>query len=138
MTTIRKFNTNSKNWYRQDKTSFEDKTIESITSQCGLYQLINEPTHLLENSSLCIDLIFTSQSNLVVELDVHPSLNPNCRYQVVFAKLKLMISYQLLYSREVWYYREANTDLIKRAISNFNWERNFYNANVIRESINFQ
>ena len=36
-------------WYYQDKTNFEGKTTESITSQFGLYQLINEPTHLLEN-----------------------------------------------------------------------------------------
>ena len=36
MTTIGDFNAKSKNWYRQDKTSFEDKTIESITSQFGL------------------------------------------------------------------------------------------------------
>ena len=47
--------------------SFEGKTIENITSQFGLYQLINEPIHLLENSSLRIDLTFTSQPNLVVE-----------------------------------------------------------------------
>ena len=59
MTTIGDFNAKSKNWYSPDKTSFEGKTIESITSQFWLYQLINEPTHLLENSSSCIDLIFT-------------------------------------------------------------------------------
>ena len=64
MTTIGDFNAKSKNWCSQDKTSFEGKTIESTTSQFGLYQLINEPTHLSENSSSCIDLIFTLQPNL--------------------------------------------------------------------------
>ena len=54
--------------------SFEGKTIESITSHFELYQLINEPTHLLENFSSGIDLIFTSQPNLEVELGVHPHL----------------------------------------------------------------
>ena len=80
MTTIGEFNTKSKNWYNQDKTSSEGKTIESITSQLELHQLINEPTHLLENSSSCIELIFTSQPNLVVELVVHPSPHPNCHH----------------------------------------------------------
>ena len=70
MTTIGDFNAKSKNWYSQDKTSFEDKTNESITSKFGLYQLINEPTHLLGNSPSCTDLIFTSQPNLVVESGV--------------------------------------------------------------------
>ena len=117
MTTIGDFNAKSKNLYSQDKTSFEGKTIESKTSQFGLYLLINELTHLLENSSSCIDLIFTSQPNLVVESGVHPSLHPKCH------KFNLMISYPLPYSREAWPYREANTDLIKRAISNFSREK---------------
>ena len=130
MTTIGDFNAKSKNWYSQDKTSFEGKTIESVTSQFGLYQLINEPTHLLENSSSCIDLIFTSQQNLVVGSGVHPSLHPNCHHQIVFAKFNLMISYPPPYSREFWHYREANTDLIRRAISNFNWEKAFCNTSV--------
>ena len=59
MTTIGDFIAKSKNWYSQDKTSCKGKTSESITSQFGLYQLINELTHWLENSFLCIDLIFT-------------------------------------------------------------------------------
>ena len=80
MTTIGDFNAKSKNWYSQDKSSFEGRTIESIISQFGLYQLINEPTHLLENSSLGIDLIFTSRLNLVVESSVHPSLHPNSHH----------------------------------------------------------
>ena len=137
MTTIGDFNAKSKNWYSQDKTSFEGKTIESITSQFGLYQLINEPTHLLENSSSCIDLIFTSQPNLLVESGVHPSLHPNCHHQIVFAKFNLMISYPPPYSREVWHYREANTDLIKRAISNFNWEKSIFNETILNVLSNY-
>ena len=130
MTTIKEFNAKSENWYSQDKTSFEGKTIESINSQFGLYQLINVPTHLLENYSSCIHLIFTSQPNLVVESGVHPSLHPNCHRQIVFAKFNLMISYPPPYSRHVWHYREANTDFIRRASSNFIWEKAFYNTNV--------
>ena len=41
-------NAKSCNWYSRNKTSFEGSTIESITSQFGLHQLINEPTHLLQ------------------------------------------------------------------------------------------
>ena len=44
-----------------------------------------------------------------------------------------MISYPPPYSREVWHYREANTDLIRRSISNFNWEKVFYNTNVTKK-----
>ena len=103
MTAIGDFNAKSKNWYSQDTNSFEGKTIESITSQFGLYQLINEPTHLLENSSSCMDLIFTTQPNLVIESGVHPSLHPNCHHQIVFGKFNLMIFYPPPFSREVWH-----------------------------------
>ena len=39
MTTIGSFNANPKNWYNQDKNSFEHKILESITSLFGTYQL---------------------------------------------------------------------------------------------------
>ena len=100
--------------------SFEGSTIESITSQFGLHQLINEPTHLLQNSSSCTDLIFRSQPKIVVESDVHPSLHPNCHHQIIFAKFNLKIYYPPPYLREVWHYKETNADLLKPTINNFN------------------
>ena len=128
MTVIGDFNAKSCNWYSHDKTSFDGSTTESITSQFGLHQLINEPTHLLQNSSSCIDLIFTSQPNIVVKSGVHPSLRPNC--QIIFAEFNLKIYYPHPYLREVWHYKEANTDLIKQAIRNFNKEKAFSNTNI--------
>ena len=80
-----------------------------------------------------MDLLFTSQPNLVVESGVHPSLHPSCHHQVVFAKFILITSYPPPYCREVWHYREANTDLIRNAVSNFNWEKAFYNTNVSKK-----
>ena len=40
------------------------------------------------------------------------------------------IRYPPPYSREVWHFKEANTDLIRRALNDFNWERAFSNTNV--------
>ena len=101
-----------------------------MTSQFGLSQIIKEATHLLESSSSCIDLIFTTQPNLVVESGVHPSLHPNCHHQIVFAKFNLQIYYPPSYPREIWHYKQANTELIRRAITDFNWDRAFLNTNV--------
>ena len=42
----------------------------------------------------------------------------------------LKIYYPRPYLREVWHYKEANADLIKRAISNFNWEKAFSDTNI--------
>lgn len=56
------------------KKNCEGSTIDGIAPQYGLEQFINEPTHSLKESSSCIDLIFTSQPNLEVELEVRSSL----------------------------------------------------------------
>ena len=55
-----------------DITTIAGKVIENISSQFGLHQVINEPTQIVESSSSCIDLIFTSQPKLVTESVVHP------------------------------------------------------------------
>ena len=55
MTIISGFNAKSSNWYSHDKMTFEGSTTESIMFQFGLDQLINEPTNLLQNCSLCIN-----------------------------------------------------------------------------------
>ena len=67
MVVLGDFNAKSKHWCSQDSTNFEGITIENVTSQFGLSQIITEATHILESSSSCIDLIFTAQPNLVVE-----------------------------------------------------------------------
>ena len=43
------FNAKSNLWCKSDKTSYEGSKIEGITSQFGLQQLINEPTHHTRN-----------------------------------------------------------------------------------------
>ena len=88
------FNAKTTNWYKNYISSYEGLKIDTITSQFGLQQLINEPTHLTANSSSCIDLIFTSQPNLVMESGVNSSLHPNCHHQIVFAKINLKSCYR--------------------------------------------
>ena len=71
-------NAKSKNWYPLDRNTYEGNVIVTITSHFNLLQLIHDPAHTLETSSSCIDLIFTSQPNMVVNLGVHCSLHANC------------------------------------------------------------
>ena len=75
--------------YDKDSSTSEGVSIENITSQFGLHQIINEPTHMLENSSSSIDLIFTSQPNLSVESGTQSSLHPNCQPQIIYTKFNL-------------------------------------------------
>ena len=47
------------------------------------------------NSSSCIDLIFNLQLNLLIESDVHPSLNPSCYHETIHKRgdKQILINY---------------------------------------------
>ena len=100
-------------------------------------QLISAPTHILQNSSSCIDLIFFNQPNLVIDSVIHPSLQQNCHNQVIFCKLNLKIEYPPSYAHEVWDYRKAQTDLVNFAIDHFDWVNLFLDKNINEQVIFF-
>ena len=135
LATIGDFNVKPEFWYRNDNTTYQGKALENVTSQFGLHQVIKEPTHILHNSSSCIDLIFASQPNLIIESGVHPSLHPNCHHQLIYAKFNLQIYYPPQYYREVWHYNDANTELIRRTVDQLNWPKAFLNKKV-NEKVN--
>ena len=64
-TAVNDFNAKSNKWSENDRSTIEGSKIDFLTSQFGLSQIIKEPRHILENSSPCIDLIFTTQPNMV-------------------------------------------------------------------------
>ena len=107
------FNAKSSNWFCQDKTNFEGDATENKIFQFGLLQVIKEPTRILDTSSLCIELIFTSQPNLITDSGVHLSLHSNCHHQIIFVKFNSEEVYPPLYMREVWHYKYGNTKLKK-------------------------
>ena len=64
MVALGDFNEKSSNWCNKDIAGNEGRKIEAVTSQTGLHQEVNEPTHILNNFSSCIDFILPS---LIVE-----------------------------------------------------------------------
>ena len=91
----------SRSWWYEDITSRGGAQHESLTISCVLHQLISDPTHLLSNSSSCIDVIFTDQPNLVVDSGAHPSLHPNCHHQITLSRYNLNVEYPPPYERLV-------------------------------------
>ena len=124
------FNAKSTNWYRNGVTTTEGREIDSMTSQFGLHQIISEPTHIMNNSFSCIDLIFCNQVNLITDFGVLSSLHPNCHHQLVYAKFDLNVYYPPPYERIIWRYNEANADHISRSLELFDWENAFLNCAI--------
>ena len=77
------YNARNTNCWHHDITITEGTQLETTTTIYGLQQLIHEPTHIGKNSSLCIDVIFTNQPNLV-NRGTHASLYDNCQQQITF------------------------------------------------------
>ena len=98
-------------------TSYDGNKIDDITSQFGMQQLINEPTHIFRALSSCIDLIFVSQPNIVMESGAHFSLDQKCHHKIISVKLHLKIDYPPPYKLDIWHNKYAHTDFIQRAIN---------------------
>ena len=113
------FNAKSNNWYISDTTTFEGSKTEPVTSQFELQQTINEPTHIQGKSVSCVDFIFISQPNLVMNLDIRSFLNQNCHRGIVFVRFNLKFYDPATYECKVWNFKKANTDHITRAINAF-------------------
>ena len=106
---------------RRNNYEWLDDSIQPFTSHSW-------PTHIVCSSIFCIDLVFTSQENLVTNSGVHSSLRPNCHHQIVFSNLNLNICHPPPHERLIWKYEKAGADLIKRAVRGFDLE---YKLSVI-------
>ena len=63
--------------------------MNAFSTYYGLHQIIIEPIHILRRSNSCINLVFTNETNLIVDSGVHPSMHQNCHYQVAHCELNL-------------------------------------------------
>ena len=108
----------------------EGSGINALTTSYGFQQLISELTHILNNSSSCIDLIFTNQPNLVNNSGTHPSLYPNCHHKITHCKTDLKITYLPPYKRLVWDFKRANIPSIRKAIKMVDWRFMFLNKSI--------
>ena len=128
--TLGDFNAKSKSWWNEGITSNEGSQIDSLTTIYGMEQLISDPTHILPNSSTCIDLIFTDQPILVVDSGVHPSLHANCYHQITYCKFNLIIENPPPYQHLVWGYKRANVNSIKQALYQVTWSTILFNKDI--------
>ena len=71
------FKTKCSKWCASDKSSTAGIQLDNITMTSGYNQMIDKPTHYINESSSCIDLIFSSNVNLtkIVELNNHFTKN---------------------------------------------------------------
>ena len=93
----------------------------------GYNQIIDEPTNYINESSSCIDLIFSSNVNLTKHCGVEQSLYEKCQHNIIYGTLNFNIPLPPPYCRELWDFKSANIECIQKSINNFYWARAFQN-----------
>ena len=69
------FNRKCSKWYSFDTSDDIGKELDTVTSTAGYSQVIGKPTPFINNSSSCIDLIFTSNpSSILADSGIEKSL----------------------------------------------------------------
>ena len=69
------FNARSQHWWLNDRNTVEGKTLYDVSVKHSLYQLINEPTRVTENSKSCLDLIFCNNPGFVHNTAIMPPIS---------------------------------------------------------------
>ena len=124
------FNARCWRWWKNDITNVKGEEIDILTSSAGYSQIIDKPTHILNNSKSCIDLIFCTNKNIISNYGVDVSISEKCNHNIIFGKINISVPLPPVYVREVWDYSKANVEHINKAISNFNWHNAFKDLSV--------
>ena len=114
------FNARCSRWWQNDITNSAGQEIDSLTLSAGYKQIIDKPTHIVNNSMSCIDLLFCTNQNTISNYGVDVSIFDKCHHNINFGKVNILVPLSLVYIREVWNYSQANVENIKYAISNVN------------------
>ena len=94
------FNARCSRWWKNDITNSTGHEINSLTSSAGYKQIIDKPTHVINNSMSCIDLIFCTNQNVVSNYGVDVSMFKKSHDNIIYGKIDIRVPLQPVYVRE--------------------------------------
>ena len=120
---------NAQNGVLLTKKNTASIELDNITTRSGYNQMIDKPTHFINESSSYINLTFSSDVNLTKNCGVEQSLYKTCHHKIIYGTLNFNIPLHSPYFREIWDYKNASIGCIQKPICNFDWTRAFQNRN---------
>ena len=87
--------------------------------------MLGQPTHIMNDKSSCIDLLFTTNSKLLYDVGVEQTIYNKCHHNIIYVSLNLNIPLPPPYYREVWDYKNTYAVCTQRAILLVNWNDAF-------------
>ena len=127
------FNARSSQWRSLDKENNEGREISFLTSSAGYSQLIDQPTHIIKESSSCIDLIFICNPSFISASRVELSLYEKCHHNLIYGKINFNVPLPPPYIRDVWDYKNAKVANIQQSVSGIDWDFNFQGKTINRK-----
>ena len=103
------FNGKCSKWCPSDKSNRAGIELDNITTTSGYNQMIHKPTYYINESSPCIDIIFSSNVNLMKNCGVEQSFSEKCHHNIFYGTLNFNIPLPPPYFREIWDYPKIDT-----------------------------
>ena len=124
------FNCRTQQWWSGDIEDPHGTALDDLIQSKNLSQLMtDEPTHIINGSSSCIDLIITSQPFLF-EHGIHLSLFENCHHEIVQGKLNLSVPPPPAFKRKLLDYSNADIDTLRDKLRCVDWYAVFSGLDV--------
>ena len=125
------FNARSPLFWEKDSENREGCVFNDFLISNNLEELINEPTHIRDDGSQsCLDLICTNHPYFFTETGVLPSIDPHSKHNIIHGSLNFLTPSPPSYKRKMWDYKTAKTNLIRKEVSNTDWESLFLGLNA--------
>ena len=107
-------------WWRIDITNFSWKEINFLTSSAGYTETIDKPTHVINKSKSYIDLIISTNQNVISKYGVDASLFDKRNHNIIYDKINIRVPLPPVFIHEVWNYSKADVQNNQKAILDFN------------------
>ena len=85
------FNTRCSRWWQYDITDSTGQEIDCLTLSAGYKQMTDKPTHVVNNSMSCIDLLFSTNQSTISIYGIDVSIFDKCHHNIIFDKINIRV-----------------------------------------------
>ena len=78
----------------------------------------------------CIDFIFCTNQSVISNYGVDVSIFEKCHHKITYGKIIIRVPLPPTYVRQIWNYKRATIECVKKALSNFDWNEAFENPSL--------
>ena len=80
------FNARCSRWGKNDTTNLQGQELDLLTLSAGYNQIIDKPTHVINTSMSCIDLILCTNQSVISNHGVDVSIFDKCHHNIIYGK----------------------------------------------------